>query len=278
MGISIQKAVPHQLVSLGLTGWSIRERFIPFRKSRDSKLLWGMNEAVLIVGVVELMKEIELSLKEAIEQFLRKTYGAGWWLTLPARVQQNAQNRYKWSIAQIGVRRAGAKHNVAWLSMGDVIRVLGSLSPEHWTICLEAETKRQKELETTLFRVKLFRDNYLAHPKPRSITDYEFASLCKAAQRLPQIVRSREWKEVLRLLDVIKALPPGQRSELWSDSMSSRDRIELRRWLSCPNLDPPFACNHRKKVTATEVKWRDNILKHCANLDPVGSVFLSEGN
>jgi hypothetical protein len=237
-----------------------------------------MNEAVLIVGVVELMKEIELFLKETIEHFLRKTHGANWWLNLPARVQQNAQNRYRWSIAQIGVRRAGARHNAVWLSMGDVIRVLGSLSKEDWTTCLEAETKRQKELEKMMFRVKSFRDNYLAHPKPRSITDYEFAWLCKAAQRLPQIVRSREWNEVLILLDKIKGLPADQRKELWNISMSSRDRIELRSWLRCPNLDPPFACNHRKKITFAEVRWRDSILKHCANLDPVGSVFLGEDN
>lgn len=89
-----------------------------------------MNEAALLVNITELVSDIELSLKGALETHLRQVHGTQWRQALPSSVRRNATNRYRWSVAQIGARRAGEAEAVIWLSMGDTMRSLERLEPE----------------------------------------------------------------------------------------------------------------------------------------------------
>lgn len=267
---------PHETIGWGLTGWFINARYLPLRALKDSSLVLSMTEAVIIVTIIELMKEIELTLKERIYRFLHQANGVHWWAALPSRVQQNALNRHKWTVAQIGIRRAGSKHNIAWLSMGDVISIIGMLNKNDWVTCLDAESQRKKDFERALHRVKAFRDNYLAHPKPRRTSNYELDALCKAAHHLPQILRPNEWKEVLSLLDQIKVLPSDERMSFFREATGyySPNRNYLRAWIKCPDLHEPVACTHAKKTTYVQAKWREHVIRLCADLDAGGYVFF----
>jgi hypothetical protein len=269
------KAEPHVTVLWGLSSWFISTRYLPLRVCNDN-FLAGFTEAVMLVSIVDLLKRIELSLKEMLHSHLRKVHGHGWWVALPPEIQRNAANRHRWATAQIGSRRAGSLQNIAWLSMGDVIKSINTFDKEGWTTCLKAETYRKRQFEDALQSVKAFRDNQLAHPKPRPTTNHEIAVLCRAVQRLPGIVRPSEWNEVIKLLKEIKSLPPDDRTKFssYAHSFSSQLPNELCEWLTHVELvqSPPTKC--LKSISAAEAKWRQRVVKWCAELDAGGYVFF----
>jgi len=254
----------------------INDRYLPLRGVGDSSLVRGMTEGVLFINITTLVEQIELWLKQRIELSLCKANGKAWWSSLPPKVQRNSENRHRWATAQIGVRRAGPSQDIAWLSMGDVISVLASLSKNDWQSCLQAETYRKKEFERALYKVKAFRDNYLAHPKPREISKFEMATLARTVQRFPTILKPDEWNQAMNLLGKIKTLSPDGRMQLLSIAMSfNKHKSEtLSKQVECPDLDEPPYCNHDRKLNRRTTNWRVHVIRICADYDSGGYVFF----
>ncbi len=267
---------PHEAIRWGLQAWFTLEHYIPQRSDNPSVFAQSMAEVVIFISVFDMIKEIELTLKSRLEKYLRKTNGSTWWSLLPESVRRNAENRHRWAAGQLGARRVISRNNIAWLSMGDLLRSLNSLKRVEWQVCLDAENRRVKKFESVLRLVKSFRDCHLAHPKPRALSNSELNSLCVAVRTIPLIIRPEEWNRTLQLLMNVKALSPDDRREISSAAhkWDAKKRTELREWVACPELDNPERCTHERNSTTLESKWRECILTWCADLDAGGCVFF----
>jgi len=243
-----------------------------------SSLLLGMLEGIRILFIGELLRDIELDLKRRVERYLRKTHADQWWAHIPRDARRNVVVRRRWSAHQLGDRRILAEHDISWLSMGDVLRVLAALSPSEWQHCLDSENRRRGEFHRTLHRVKAYRDYHLAHPKPRRATVKEQAQLCTAVMRLPLVIRPAEWSEVDEFLGKVATITPWSiddiQADAWQYSELKSERV--RRWLACPDLEPPELCGHMRRLDLHRVRWRQQILQQCINADPGGRVFFKD--
>ncbi len=123
------QARPHESIRWALTVRSQRADTLPQRGTpMKSLMLMGMTEALITITVGELLRMIELDLKDRLERFLRSGHRQGWWMQLDTRVRRNAENRRKWTVAEIGTRRVARLESTDWLSMGDVLRCLRNLA------------------------------------------------------------------------------------------------------------------------------------------------------
>lgn len=237
----------------------------------------GVTEGTRIVMVGALMRDIELTLKSRVYRFLQRRWGPDWWDHLPVFVRRSARNRRRWSAEQLGQRRVLGEKDIAWLSMGDVLRVLAEFPPEDWQECLDSETRRRREVDRSLRQIKAYRDYHLAHPKPRRTTLKEQARLCSAVAALPHFLRPNEWSETEALLRKAGALSKEAlwdlREELgWSGEAHG---ARLESWLSCPDLEPPERCKHKRGISRATVGWRMGVLNDCAHFDVGGNVLLT---
>jgi hypothetical protein len=160
-----------------------------------------MTEGVIRLFVDLLVKQIELDLKRLLFTHLRRRHSDQWWSALPTSAQRLAKSRYEWSRETLGSRRVVSFPDIAWLTLGEVLKTLDSMTPPEWQRCLGAETRRPRLFGDTLIPVKGFRDYHIAHPKPRDPTTSEIAALCVAARRLPAPLCPLEWE---RACDVVR--------------------------------------------------------------------------
>ncbi len=265
----------HDSIRWGLHGGVIRKTYLPrceqeAGKSKLSKLLIGFAEGVVLLNIVELVKDIELTLKERIENFFLKRNGIDWWNVLPKQIQVNARNRHKWAAAQLGLRRTDSLSQIDWLSMGDVLRVLEDLNNEEWKICLDAETYRRKQFASALSTIKAFRDNYLAHPKPRNMSHYEISNLCRAIQRIPIIIRPNEWNMAVSLINSFNTLPSESKGTLWDlvKEGSHGKNSYLHAWLASDKCDKPILLKNESKISLREIKWREHLITYYLDFYP----------
>lgn len=268
---------PHDTVSWGLFALSIKARFLKEEEKHPlADLAQGVMEAMRLVMVSELMREIELTLKWRIERRLRLQWDQQWWNHLPQSVRRNVKSRRRWAANQLGDRRVLGEKDITWLSMGDVLQVLARFSASEWQSCLDSETRRRRDFERALRKVKAYRDYHLAHPKPRRTTLKEQAILCSTVASLPCVIRPQEWAEVERFLEKIAAVPSGQlsglREDAWRYSKSKSERLD--QWLACPDLEPPEFCHHDKRLSQRCVRWRQRVLTLCEDYDPGGVIFF----
>lgn len=265
---------PHESILWALEARHARLRYVPLRK-HSSLMLAGMNEAVLRFSILDCLETIELRLKERLERHLRAVSPGRWWEGLPRQVQSSAQQRHRWATRQIGRRRAGAAHSIVWLSMGDVIKALSTLGRAEWVKCLGAESSRPRAFARTLHRVKAFRDNRVAHPKPKPLSDHELVVLCRAVERIPAVLRPGEWRQTEDFLKRMRSLGSETGMELAVlGRHHSRQPEALRRWLACPEMDPPSVCRHSKRLRRADVRWRERIVCWCADIEAGGEVFF----
>lgn len=264
-------------VRWGLHAEVILENYIPYAPQRRADLArladvsWGEGSVRLVVSL--LLERIELDLKRLISSFLLSSRGPGWWTTLPASVRRNAENRHRWTEAQLGPKRIGPFPDVAWLSMGDLGRVLDSLDRDAWRMCLHAETARRSQFSRTLSQIKTFRDYSVAHPKPKYPSNRQLSSLCAAVRRLPLILNPCEWEFGKDLLNEVQRLPEQERLDLiWEGMDLSRRSGVFERWLanqqrrSLP-FRPTWTVSRRRQ-------WLRDFLAYCAVLDPGGRTFF----
>jgi hypothetical protein len=116
----------HESIKWGLLATTISAGYLPHRDKSGSRFTFEITEAAIRVFVAALLETIELDIKARLQRFLRRTRGIDWWNTLPARVQQNARNRHRWTSAELGPRRTYAYPNLAWLTMGDGVNPIVS--------------------------------------------------------------------------------------------------------------------------------------------------------
>jgi hypothetical protein len=264
--------IPHEFIKWAIQARKIREYYLALRGDAASgTMVMNMTEAVVLVSVMELLRHVELSLKERLYKFLSRQHGGQWWHSLPAPVRQNCESRRKWTVAEIGSRRTLGSQNIAWLSMGDVMRVLKGLSANDWRQCLNAENSRKSEFHRTLRKVKSFRDYHIAHPKPRRSTNSELAALCRQIELLPGIFRPKEWASVNDLLGAVRALPPGERQAFHHLAIGypERDKERLLAWLRSP-----FLTNGERPLDRARVLWRSRVIGWCGDTDPGGQTFF----
>jgi hypothetical protein len=278
----MRRTIPHEAIRWALVARHVREHFLRHRSvrgsaSKDLTLGAAVQEAALIITLGELLQEIELGLKERLERHLRKTHGPLWWDQLPKTIRRHAKSRRIWSSEQLGVRRVLGPDNIAWLTMGDVVRVLTALPDDEWRSCLAAETSAKKSFEKSIRRVKAFRDYHVAHPKARPTTNSEIAALCIAIERLPTVVTPVEWSHATFLLERLAAASPDDREAIWelASSYGMPRPFRLTDWLSCPELESPGRCRHRRRLGKRAVAWRYRLLRWCAYIDVARSTFFS---
>jgi hypothetical protein len=276
------RSIPHDTIRWALIARHTREHYLRGRSvvglaSGDLPLNRAAQEMALIVFVRELLQEIELGLKDRLQRHMRKKHGAAWWDQLPESIRRNAKSRRAWSSTQLGARRVLGPHNIAWLTMGDVVRVLTELPDDQWRSCLDAEASAQKRFDVSVRRVKAFRDYYVAHPKARPTTNSEIAALCLAVEGLPAIVVPAEWRNATDLLERLATLPPDVRNDVWelSSSYGMPRRFTLTEWLACPELELPSQCLHRRRLRSRSIAWRRRILKWCADIDVAQTTFFA---
>jgi hypothetical protein len=160
--------------------------------------------------------------------------------------------------------------------MGDALQILGDLSPDDWQRCLKAETRRRRDTDRALRKVKAYRDYHLAHPKPRRSTLKEQAQLCSTVLALPGLICPDEWAEVETLLLKVGTLPASALSGLRNELEFTRSNEQhLDRWLACPDLEPPEVCTHVHCLGRSVVHWRREVLSQCESFDPGGNVLLA---
>lgn len=263
------RSQPHTSVCWALTAWHLQEDTLSFRGTQSSDLVVGITEVYIRYIATELIREIELFLKKRLHSLLVKLYGSEWWSNIPKCVRSNAKARHRWSITQIGSRRAGRVERMEWLSFGDVIVALGDLSTKDWRYCLCAETARKRGFEKTVRRIKAFRDNSLAHPRTRWASNADIILLCRSIRKIPLVLCPYEWQRVLDILELVWRLEPHMQLELaWEANPSLRkDHKRYEEWLRFSDLSPPELCSHSDSITHAEVRWRDNILRECSAID-----------
>jgi len=267
-------ARPHDSVLWGLQGWFIEAHWLPMRESNSaSGLLMGMTEAILLLSVSELVKQIELDLKKMLLRFLRQKNGLAWWDALPSELRHHAERRHRWASGQIGSKRAGSPRNIAWLSMGDLIRAIGCLVASDWATCLQAQTRRRRALERALLHIKAFRDNQLAHPKPHPISSDQLAVVCRAAHSIPQILRPSEWARVLALVGQLNVVNTECRNELLRQAvLLPTKQIQAMR----TSLERLIMASSESTQWPTPIArmWHTRVIQFCGQLDPGGYVFF----
>src|ERR1051326_1013974 len=100
---SPQRARPHESIRWALAARSLRADTLPQRGTpKESLMMMSMTEALITITVGELLRTIELDLKDRLERFLRSGHRHAWWMQLDTRVRRNAENRRKWTVAETG--------------------------------------------------------------------------------------------------------------------------------------------------------------------------------
>jgi predicted phosphatase len=183
----------HESIKWGLISAIVEGRFLSNRQVSHLEILNAMNEAVLRLSVNILVEQIELDLKRMLYVHLRRIHLDQWWSQLPKPVRQSAKSHYLWSSAALGARRVVRFPDVCWLTFGDILKSLNTLSLSEWQACLRAETRRRQPFMNTVKGIKAFRDYHIAHPKPRKLTTSEITSLCRTTRRLAVSLRPVEW-------------------------------------------------------------------------------------
>lgn len=288
------KGQPHFSVQ-----WALRTRIFPNRAvTQDPEISSGsvkgiateLEQVHLLFVVNELSREIELTLKKRLERALKKDLGEHWWEGLPRDVRKVAAWRYKLASRQRGSRML-APTNIAWLTLGDTLKVIASLDPDPWQQCLDAETKRRKAFDQTLSRVKHFRDYHLAHPKPHRWSLNELSHLGRSISRIPTEIVPREWEHAQHLIDVLSSRnwedPTKSHHhwsyyhwQLWSDDSFAENRDHIEEWAACPELESRASCSHslQQKLTGSELNWRVTTLRLLSALDPSGERFFGRSS
>lgn len=273
------RATPHDSVLWAIEAWNLRDNYVARRDVRRKGHIHALTEAAVVLVSFELVRRIELTLKRNLERHLRRCHGSSWWGALPRVVRESATARHRWTLLQLGQRRAGNPTRISWLSFGDILKVLATLPPADWQACLGAETRRRREFERKIRRVKSFRDHDLAHPKAVPIANHHFCEVCDAIHALPGILCPTEWERFLTLLAVVASLPTSEQKQLADElAFSSRDKAEhIRRWLACPDLEPPEECKHHSLLSRNTIVWRRKLLAECAGIDFTRHVFFTYG-
>lgn len=267
---------PHTMVQ-----WLLRARLVtsslqdtPTKEAWDTGVEQSMGGAILRLQVTTLAEEVELWLKARLNQRLRRLHGPGWWASLPDDVVRAATHRYQWALRQTGPKRIGPLQDIAWLSLGDVIKVLNTLALDEWRACLRSETARRQAFGRALLTIKTFRDNRLAHPRPRPPSRLEIARLCRAVQQMAQAVRPTEVSETELLLDQVRSVPNESRKRLhhlawWGDDPGLFESLVAKPDLSVTNTQTAAG-----KLKRSQIKWRTHLLTFCAKADPGGRILF----
>lgn len=270
----------HESVAWGLHATSVSEHILPQRqmgRSSDLRFLTGaMTEVFLHFTVGTLLEEIELHLKTRLLRFMLSHRGPSWWTTLPSKVQNGAASRHKWSAAQLGKKRVFRYPDVAWFTMGDIATILDTLSPIDWRTCLDADTRRQREFRRKFYRIKSYRDYYVAHPKPSATSSAAIRRLCTAVQAIPEILRPSEWGAALRLIQQVRALPTSDREAVHQATLKYLSPDPKRLFTRMKRMQipgaPPF--DRGTNSTKSEVRWRCEVMRCCASHDATGRLFF----
>lgn len=271
--------IPHEPVRWALHAWSVSKLYVPHAAtSRRANLALDADvsyaEGSLRLEVSLLLERIELDLKRLLRSYLNATRGPNWWHTLPVQVRRNAENRHRWTVVEIG--RVLPFPDIAWLSMGDTLKVMDSLPRDGWKLCLGTETCRQRQFSRCLLRVKLFRDYHVAHPKPHYPSSRRLLSLCSTVQKLPTISHPNEWALGCRLLLLIRQAPKQERKDLIWEAMGLGIRSgSLSKWIALPIPDTRGMTRHPSTgVSRREASFRRKFLSYCAERDPGGRAFF----
>jgi hypothetical protein len=152
---------PHESIKWALQAWPLRDLWLPNRHHRDLALR-AFHDGYLHLVIPNLIAEIELWIKDRLEQTLRSSRGQHWWGGIPERCRRSAAYRYKWASDQLGKNRVAPATSTVWLSFGDALSTLAALPLEAWQRCLLAENKRRAAFAATIRPIKFFRDYHLA--------------------------------------------------------------------------------------------------------------------
>jgi hypothetical protein len=279
IAVHLHESIGWAFKAMVIAGEMLPKRGTNFTLGWDG-IMNALNEGHLQISVTGLLEQVELGLKERLTAFLGKTRGPSWWATLSGRVRQSAAARHRWSTAQLGARAVTRYPDAAWLTMGDVILVLDSLPVEDWRACLDAESRQKSAFRRVFYRIKGFRDYYVAHPKPHRTSTESMLRLCLAVRRIPLILRPAEWQKATRLLDVIRSLPKEQRSSLHSEAgggWTKRDPRVLEVRVADLRIADPEGLTGGRRLSAKEKAWRAALLRSCVSSDATGKVFFGLG-
>jgi hypothetical protein len=269
--------MPHEVIHWSLQAKPLRTHVLRGRaKAESDRFIWAITESYIQVYFTQLLKQVELGLKARIARFFRWVHGVHWWSQLPSSVQRAADRRRTWSVKELGSRRVPRSQDLTWLSFGDILKVLEMLSPGDFQACLTAETRRRRQVVQSLSKVKAFRDNQVAHPKPSLVSTGQIASLCRSIENLPSILLPQEWSRVSDLLHTISQLPRPDQEDLHSlsHSFSGRSSINLNHWLACPSIARPGTCECKTHLGRRRIEWRRQILEWCAAYDSGGYTYF----
>jgi hypothetical protein len=266
---------PHPTIKIAIEARFTRRRLLPDRL-RGSLLLDGFTEMWLIFTLVELLRNLELWLKKRVKGQLTKLRGNDWWSALPPGVRDSARRRCIWASRQLGSRRAGKAESIHWLSFGDLLKVLASFDERNWVDALIAEQGRQKQLDRVCLVIKAFRDNELAHPKPRRATTPAVERLLRAIEGVPSVVVPCEWRMFEELSARVAALPRHVRLELLdsADPHFETDQQYATKLMMCAELCFNAECHHAS-ASARVVSWRVAVLGLVAVADTRGEFVFS---
>jgi hypothetical protein len=176
-------------------------------------------------ALTNLTEDIELWLRQQIEDELKREHGVRWWSVIPGPIQQRAGFRYKLACADYGKKRAGPAHSGNWFSFGDIIKLLDALTATSWQRCLDATGLKRRAVSDTLRAIKAFRDNRIAHPHSGGVTRSEIIRFLQDVESLVALMRPADYLLVKEHLKVLKELGPDQRSVLFDIYESRRPRL-----------------------------------------------------
>ena len=176
-------------------------------------------------GLTNLTEDIELWLRQQIEDELKREHGVRWWSLIPGPLQQRASFRYKLACADFGKKRAGPAHSGNWLSFGDIIKLLDVLTALSWRRCLDVTGFRRRAVSDTLRAIKAFRDNRIAHPHSGGVARSEIVRFLQDIESLAALMRPADYLLFKEYLTVLRELGQDQRSVLLNSYESRKPRL-----------------------------------------------------
>lgn len=267
---------PHETLYWGVIAHYVRVHYLPDRDVRPKRAhpgpLMSLHEGVIRLSLASLLEEIELGLKVRLHRYLQRTHPMDWWSALPLPVQRSATARYRWSASQLGSGGLTGFPDIAWLTMGDTIKVLETLSVPQLRECLDAQSGRRTELFRTLRAIKAFRDYHVAHPKPKAASTAAIAKLCRNIEAIPRNIRPIEWQYLAQLWNSIGNLSADEQKLLLREAgpYASMPITFLDGWID------KFTRQSRDSSSRFLIDsgWTRMILKFCARLDASGNVYF----
>jgi hypothetical protein len=234
-----------------------------------SGIIWVRSE------ITFLLEEIELWLKRRLELELRAKAGGNWWDGIPAPVRKRARFRHELASEEYGRRRAGDPHSVSWLSFGDAIATLDSLSDASWLRCVEATRKRRNEFSSCLRRIKSFRDSRLAHQQPGGPTPSEVERTLTRIDHSCYLLRPEEYSKSLEGRARLKTIS-GRDRRLLFDLYEPRGRRPVAQRKRLEKLKRLFTEKEGLLPKLEEVRFFDALILSCLAASSTISWYVAD--